>query len=126
MKILPIHVEIIVFTLVLCVFVTPGFADNPGLLWQKSLGGSGEDNAICIQPTGEHRALSDTPGEVGRHGIGMGQEPLLVRRLFRLLRLRLLAQRGEELAPGEGEVRSIGEVNVGERGDAEGFLTFLL
>ena len=67
MKILPIHVEIIVFTLVLCVFVTPGFADNPGLLWQKSLGGSGEDNAICIQPTGDggYLVVGDTMSSNG-------------------------------------------------------------
>ena len=49
----------------------------------------------------------------------MGEEPVVALRLLRRLRLRRLAQRGEELAPGEVEVRAVGEVDVGERTDAE-------
>ena len=52
----------------------------------------------------------------------MGQEPVVVLRLLRRLRFRRLAQRGEELAPGEIVVRAVGEVNVRERADAEGLL----
>ncbi|MCX6693623.1 MAG: PKD domain-containing protein [Methanomicrobiales archaeon] len=53
MKMIPFHAGIAAFTLVLCVLVTPVLADNPGLLWQKSLGGSADDNAINIQPTAD-------------------------------------------------------------------------
>ncbi|MEI7435151.1 MAG: hypothetical protein WCJ93_12965, partial [Methanomicrobiales archaeon] len=62
MKILPINAGIVALTIVLCIFVMPGFADNPGLLWQNSLGGSGEDNAFSIQPTddGGYIVVGDT------------------------------------------------------------------
>ncbi len=67
MKILSINAVIVALTLVLCLFVMPGFADNPGLLWQKSLGGSGEDNAISIQPTGDggYLVVGDTMSSNG-------------------------------------------------------------
>ncbi|MEI7435054.1 MAG: PKD domain-containing protein [Methanomicrobiales archaeon] len=67
MKILPINAGIVALAIVLCVFVMPGFADNPGLLWQKSLGGSGEDNAFSIQPTddGGYIVVGDTMSSNG-------------------------------------------------------------
>lgn len=67
MKILPINAGIVALTIVLCVFVMPGFADNPGLLWQKSLGGTGEDTAISIQPIGDggYLVVGDTMSSNG-------------------------------------------------------------
>ena len=53
----------------------------------------------------------------------MGQGPLVALRLLRRLRLRRGPQRGEELTPGEVVVRAVGEVDVGEGGDAERFFT---
>ena len=53
--------------LVLCAFITPVLADSPGLLWQKSLGGSSEDNAFSIQPTddGGYIVVGDTMSSNG-------------------------------------------------------------
>ena len=75
---------------------------------------------VRVKPMVEHLALGKSPGEVGRHGIRMGQEPLVALRFLRRFRLRRFAQRGEKLTPGEVEVRAVGEINVGERADAKG------
>src|SRR5882724_6847961 len=73
---------------------------------------------VVGQPIGEHGPFAQTTGEVRRHSVGMGQEPLVVRWLYDLRRLRRRAERDEELAPGEVDVRAVGEVDVGESCEA--------
>ena len=57
----------VVLFLVLFAFVTPVLADSPVLLWQKSLGGSAEDNAVSIQPTedGGYLVVGNTMSDNG-------------------------------------------------------------
>lgn len=57
---------------------------------------------ITRQPVGKHVPFGNTPGEVRRHGVGMGQKPMLPCRLHDLGQLGCGAEGGEELAPGEG------------------------
>ena len=78
---------------------------------------------VRVQPGGEHGALGEAAGEVGRHGIGMGQEPAVGLRLLWRFGLQRRTQRGQKLAPGEVEVRAGGEINVGERANIQRLLT---
>ena len=77
---------------------------------------------VVSQPTGEHVALGDTPGKIGRHQIGMGQKPVGTLWILGRLQLWWCAQSSEELTPSKVDIRTLCEVNMGERVDAEGFL----
>lgn len=78
---------------------------------------------IFGKPAVEHRPFRHPAGEVRRHRIGMGEEPAVAPGLPRRLRLRRLAQRGQELLPGKLVIGAVGEVDVGEGGNAEGLFT---
>ena len=79
---------------------------------------------VRIQPPTEHLALIQPPREVGGHGVGMGQEPAVTLGFLRRLGLGRPAQRRQELTPGEFVVGTVGEVDVGEGGDAQWLLAY--
>ena len=48
--------------LLVCMATVPALAGAPGIAWQKSFGGSGDDSAVSLQPTndGGYIAIGET------------------------------------------------------------------
>jgi len=83
MKNLPAGAGIAALAILLCLVAIPALADNTGLVWQKSLGGSGEDYAYSIQPAddGGYIVVGETSSTDGDITVSYGMRDVWVAKL---------------------------------------------
>ncbi len=79
----PTNAGIVALAILLCMIAMPALAGSTGLAWQKSLGGSGEDNAFSIQPTddGGYIVVGDTTSTDGDITVSYGMRDVWVAKL---------------------------------------------
>jgi len=83
MKNLPAGAGIAALAILLCLVAIPALADNTGLVWQKSLGGSGEDYAYSIQPAddGGYIVVGETSSTDGDITVSYGMRDVWVAKM---------------------------------------------